>query len=657
MHWLHRAAERACLRGLDALDLPIGAPAAEAWARIEAVAALGPVELSRRLAAALRIAAAELDGVDLESEPLIPDKLARKYHVIALRRDERTITVATADPMDMEAEQALSFATGRRVIFELAAPSAIEDAMSVTTNVERAVSALLSKVGADDAENVRLVEETSPEQISRRDVDAAPIVKLASLMLSEAVAQGASDIHIEPGSGRLGVVRFRIDGVMRPYLELPPSAITRIVSRIKVLAKLDIADRMRPQDGRARIQVRDRTYDLRVSTVPTREAEKAVVRILRPDTMKALDGLELLPEEMARLRQILSYRDGLVVLTGPTGSGKTTTLYAAVRELANGSVNVMTVEDPVEYEMAGVTQLQVDVKKGLTFASALRSILRQDPDVILVGEIRDAETASIAAQAAMTGHLVLATLHTNDAMSIVTRLVELGVDRPTIAAILRGSIAQRLIRKLCVECAEPIVFPLFSDEERLMRQYGVSPNRRATGCRRCATTGYQGRLAIVEVAVVTPSLAEQIVRGDSAASLQRSAMALGMKSLRNVALEWAARGETTLQEVERVLGDVAPDTSTEHADLLTRISMPLDFGTLARQVPELPPLPQVSEVSEVSEVADVAVPLPRVEGPRERRGGSPDRRSARRPLESDPPPPKAKRAPAKKRQKKGDDAS
>jgi type II secretory ATPase GspE/PulE/Tfp pilus assembly ATPase PilB-like protein len=557
MHWLQSAAARADIPGIEDLTLPFNVAPAEIWESAARASTLSPRELASRLAAVLRLKAADLDSVEAPAKPLIPEKLARKHHVFPLRGDDRTITVATSDPTDLDAEKALSFATGRRIIFELAAPTDIADALNAAFSVERAVEVLLNKVGADaDADAVRLVEDLAPEEVSLRDVDSAPIVKLTNLLLSDAVQQRASDIHVEPGTSRGGLVRFRIDGVMRQYMELPPSAVTRIVSRIKVLAKLDIADRMRPQDGRARIQVANKSYDLRISTVPTQEAEKAVVRILRSDTLRSLDEMRLTPPELMRMRQLLSFREGLVVVTGPTGSGKTTTLYAAVREIANGEVNVMTVEDPVEYQFNGVTQIQVDAKKGVTFASALRSVLRQDPDVILVGEIRDAETAQIAAQAALTGHLVLATLHTNDAMSSVTRLTELGLDRATIAATLRGSIAQRLVRRVCPDCVQPVSVPLFLDEERLAEQYGEKPTVRAIGCRRCAGTGYNGRLPVVEVALITGSLSEQISTGASAGMLQRAATEQGMWPMRNVALERVASGETTLQEIDRVLGEM-----------------------------------------------------------------------------------------------------
>ncbi len=588
MHWLLRAAARAQIPGLAGLNLPVDAPPAESWEMITRVAHVPTRELVVRLAGALRLSPADLDLLDPPAHPLIAEKLARKHHVFPIRQDDRALYVATADPTDLRAEQEISFASGKRVVFQLASYEEVSEALSAAFSMERAVEALLDKVGSSDADAVRLVEESAPEEVSQRDVEAAPIVKLTNLVLVDAVAQGASDIHIEPGGSRGGVVRFRIDGVMRQYMELPPSAVTRIVSRIKVLAKLDIADRLRPQDGRARIQVGEKAFDLRISTVPTHEAEKAVVRILRSDTLRSLDEMRLAPPEMLRMRQLLSHREGMLLVTGPTGSGKTTTLYAAIREIANGEVNVMTVEDPVEYELAGVTQLQVETKKGVTFATALRSILRQDPDVILVGEIRDGETAAVAAQAALTGHLVLGTLHTNDAMGTVARLTELGLDRATIAATLRGAVAQRLIRRLCSDCAKPIIGPLYADEERLAEQYGTPPTMRAVGCKRCANTGFSGRLPVVEVAVITQALSDQLVGGASANQLQRAAIAQGMWPMRSAALERVSSGETTLHEVERVLGDPSREDGTPMREMSDTLSEPLEVMALIDPVAQAP---------------------------------------------------------------------
>jgi Tfp pilus assembly pilus retraction ATPase PilT/CheY-like chemotaxis protein len=334
------------------------------------------------------------------------------------------------------------------------------------------------------------------------------------------------------------------------------AALNRVVSRIKILGKLDIADRLRPQDGRTRIEVDGRTYDLRLATVPTREAEKVVVRILDPEGSKTLEALSVPEPELSRLRHLLSHRDGIVVVTGPTGSGKTTTLYAALREISTGEVNIMTVEDPVEYELKGITQIQVEPKRGVTFASALRALLRQDPDVIFVGEIRDLETAEIAVQASMTGHLVLATLHTNDAVGVVPRLTDLGLDRASIAATLRGALAQRLLRRVCNHCVAPREGPLTPEELRLATNYQVEPAVRTAGCKRCGQTGYRGRLPIVEVFTASPELEDLIAHGGSPAEMLRAVTSTGMRPMREVALDLVRAGTTSLQEVERVLGEL-----------------------------------------------------------------------------------------------------
>ncbi len=559
MHWLVNAAVRAGLPGAKTANIPPSAPLSVAWEQLARELRIPEASLAAAVAPTLRVGLADFERAEAKASRLVPEKVARKHGVFALRESDRELTVASSDPQDYEAERDLGFASGRRIVFELAAPSMITNQLTGSYSADRIVENLLASADSTLADAVRVVEDMEPEVVAQGDVESAPLVKLANLVLSEAVVQRASDIHIEPGGTKGGVIRFRIDGVMRQHMVLPSAAVNRIVSRIKVLGKLDIADRMRPQDGRARIQVLNKSYDLRISTVPTRDAEKAVIRILRPDMAKTLNDVGLQDYELQRIRQLIGQRDGIVVVTGPTGSGKTTTLYAALSDVATSEVNVMTVEDPIEYELAGVTQIQVEPKRNVTFASALRSILRQDPDVIFVGEIRDTETAEVAAQAAATGHLVLATLHTNDAMSAVSRLADLGLDRATIASVLRGAVAQRLIRRLCADCAERITGPLKELEERLAAQLGVRPAYRAVGCARCNQTGYRGRIPVVEVALVSSSMMDQIVAGATAPALERMAVTQGMRPLREVVLDHVRKGETTLEEVERVLGEVADD--------------------------------------------------------------------------------------------------
>ncbi|MEX2153252.1 MAG: ATPase, T2SS/T4P/T4SS family [Gemmatimonadaceae bacterium] len=563
MHWLAAAAARAGMKGADVLVIPGDVGLIDSWEIASRTLGVSAAELASSIAPTFGLAEADFEKAEGRALSLLPERIARKYHVFPLREDERHLVVATADPTNIEVEHAIGFAAGRRPIFELAPPSAIDEALFEAYNADRAMDQLLNGVEEQVADAVRIVEELEPEAVAAAEVESAPVVKLANLILRDAVMQGASDIHIEPGA-KGGTVRFRVDGVMRQYMHLPMVALNRVVSRIKVLGKLDIADRIRPQDGRSRVSIDGRPVDLRISTVCTRDAEKAVIRILRPENTRKLDEVGITPRELARLRQLLNCRDGIVIVTGPTGSGKTTTMYSAIREIATGEVNISTVEDPVEYELAGITQIQVDPKRGITFANSLRALLRQDPDVIFVGEIRDSETAQIAAQAAMTGHLVLATMHTNDAMAAIARLLDLGLDRQTIATTLRGCLAQRLIRRVCPDCAQPLIGSLTEEEETLGARYGVLPLSRAMGCKRCGNTGYRGRLPLVEVSVITPALADMIAGGATSHALQRAAVGQGMAPMRDVAIARVRRGETTLQEVERVIGDHIEDQAQEN---------------------------------------------------------------------------------------------
>ncbi|HKV71023.1 MAG TPA: type II/IV secretion system protein [Gemmatimonadales bacterium] len=533
-HWLADVLVKQGVAEGASLDIAEDASPDHAWAAAARIARMTPEEVAKRVAANARCAVANLDSAEPRALSLVPESLARKHLVFPLRESDRTLVVATWNPADLDAEQALGIAAGRAITFEVAPPAAIAQATDLRYAPDDVVSQLLDRTGLMEEIDVTVVEEQGPEAVVAHDLDAAPVVKLTAIILADAVKSGASDIHLEPGRDG-GQVRFRVDGVLRTYMRIPMVALNRVISRIKVMGKLDIADRLRPQDGRARVQLAGKVVDLRLSTVPTRDAEKAVIRILDPTSTKRLEDLNVPALELQRFRKLLLNRDGIVVVTGPTGSGKTTTLYAALREVATGEVNVMTVEDPVEYEMPGMTQIQVEPKRGVTFASALRSILRQDPNVIFVGEIRDLETAEIAVQAAYTGHLVLATIHANDAAGAIDRFIDLGLDRSKVTGTLRGALAQRLIRRLCAACAQPVDGSLTPSEQTLARRYGVKPVRRAVGCDACAQTGYLGRMSVMEVMTGTTTS--------------------GMRPMREVALERVAAGETTLEEVERVLGD------------------------------------------------------------------------------------------------------
>jgi type II secretory ATPase GspE/PulE/Tfp pilus assembly ATPase PilB-like protein len=553
--WLVSAAERAGLRASKPISLTGNSTARAVWAAVAAGYEVDELRLAGLVATHFGVKTAELDTASAEALALVPERVARRYRVVPLRVENRRLIVAGSDPLDLDAENALRFATGHSVAMEIAAPSAIDHALDALYESTGAGD-LVTGIEGELAGAVRVVEEVRPEVVQSQDVEAAPVIRLANLILRDAVRQNASDVHIEPVRGG-GAVRFRVDGVLRPYIQMPVGVLHRVVSRYKVMAELDIADRMRPQDGRARVEIEGKAFDMRLSTVPTRDAEKAVIRILNPQGAKRLEDVGLPDAHVARIRQLLTNRSAIILVSGPTGSGKTTTLYAGLREVATGEVNVMSVEDPVEYEMAGVTQIQVETRRNVTFASALRAILRQDPDVIFVGEIRDPETAKVAVQASMTGHLVLATVHTNDAASAATRLCDLGVDRAAVASALRGVVAQRLVRRICNECAQPVNGKMTEVEKVLAERFGTDPVVRPVGCMRCSGSGYNGRIPLAEVLMVNAEVEGIIATGGTIAEVERAGIANGMQSLREGALERVRAGETSLQEVERVLGEGA----------------------------------------------------------------------------------------------------
>src|SRR5262245_14840946 len=377
------------------------------------------------LATRFRLKLADLQRLDATVKEKVPEQLARRYRVLPLRVTDSYLEVATANPFDLDAEKALAFATAREIRPVLLDPSKIAEKLDELYRPDKTIDKLLE--GMDSGSEVVQLADQPPEEISISAEQASqrPVVRLVDLIVSEGILSRASDIHIEPEEGGVAV-RYRIDGVLRQVMKIPRQAGLPLISRIKIMSSLDIADRLRPQDGRARVAVNGQPVDLRVSTLPAALGEKVVIRILDSRaTVKSLDSLGFNPGERESINRLLENHEGVVLVTGPTGSGKSTTLYSMIRSIMSEGVNIVTVEDPVEYRMQGIVQVQVQEKAGLTFAAALRSILRQDPNVILVGEIRDRETAQIAVQASLTGHLVLSTLHTNDAANAVTRLVDI----------------------------------------------------------------------------------------------------------------------------------------------------------------------------------------------------------------------------------------
>jgi type II secretory ATPase GspE/PulE/Tfp pilus assembly ATPase PilB-like protein len=522
------------------------------WETLVAQSVVSDEQILDALSTRFRLKICDLTQLDAKVKDGIPEALARRYRILPLRLTDSFLEVATANPFDLDAEKALAFATAREVRTLLLSPSKIAEKLDEMYKPEKSLDKLLDSMEGS-AELVQLADQQAAEEIniSAEEASQRPVVRLVDLIISEGILSRASDIHIEPEEGGVAV-RYRIDGVLRQVMKIPRAAGLPLISRIKIMSSLDIADRLRPQDGRARVAVNSQPIDLRVSTLPASLGEKVVIRILDPRaTVKSLDSLGMIAGEVEAINTLLQNHEGIILVTGPTGSGKTTTLYSAIRQIQSEGVNIVTVEDPVEYRIAGIVQVQVQEKAGLTFASALRSILRQDPNVLLVGEIRDKETAQIAVQASLTGHLVLSTLHTNDAPNAVTRLVDIGVEAYKIAAALRGVVAQRLMRKLCVTCKEVW---MESPPDRIKRWVPVgTPLYRAAGCPDCTMTGYRGRFSIVEVLIVTPEVERRIASGATADKISEAARNSGMKTLWDSGLAHVLRGESTIDELMRVV--------------------------------------------------------------------------------------------------------
>jgi type IV pilus assembly protein PilB len=486
---------------------------------------VAPAELAAALAEQLNL---PVSADPLEPQPaalqLLPQELARRLRVVPLRVTRRTLALAMADPLDLATAEDVRFRTGRRVEVEVASESAVLRCLegAYGSDLERLVADL--EAGGGDP------EAGGDQDTLERVAAAAPVVQLVDGLLTEAGDAGASDLHLEPSASGLGV-RLRVDGVLRSIRTLPPRVHPVVVSRLKILSGMDIAVRRRPQDGGFRFPLGNRSAALRVSTLPSDRGEKVVVRILEPDSApESLDRLGMSGPDLARVRRVISSGQGVLLATGPTGSGKSSTLQAALREVDRVRLNVTTLEDPVEYPVPGATQVQMDPRSGLTFPAALRAVLRQDPDVVMVGEIRDVETAEIAMAAAVTGHLVLSTLHTTDAPSALTRLLHMGVPPYLVAAGVSGVVAQRLVRTLCSRC-------------------GGDPRIQCSGCR----DGYRGRTGIFQVLVMTDALREAVVRGASTPTLRRLAREAGMGFLADDARRQVAEARTSPHEVSRVV--------------------------------------------------------------------------------------------------------
>lgn len=482
--------------------------------------------------------------IDRRAVSEIPERLARKRLVIPISYQGKSLVLAMADPLDVEAVDDVRLTTGLSVVPVVATP----------TQIQYAIEKYLASADALQ-EVVEAVREQHEEEAVIPDEDA-PVVRLVNQIIREAVMDQASDIHIEPSEHSVRV-RYRVDGVLHERMQLPLSVRAGLTSRIKIMADLDISERRRPQDGRIALSVNNRPIDIRVATLPTPSGEGIVLRVLNHDVeLHTLGDLGMRADHLATMQRFLSRPWGAVLVSGPTGSGKTTTLYAGISRINEPTRKIITIEDPIEYRIPGITQMAVNPSIGLTFAALLRTVLRSDPDVVLVGEIRDPETAEIAIRAALTGHLVLSSIHTNDAPSALTRLVDMQVEPYITSSALVGVVAQRLARRLCRKCRkrcritpETALAAGFTQEEveQGLRLY------RAVGCDECSGTGYRGRVGLFEIMEITEEIQRLFLREAPAEQLRSAALEAGMRSLRRDALDKVKDGTTSLDEVARVV--------------------------------------------------------------------------------------------------------
>jgi len=488
---------------------------------------------------------------------LVPVDLAQKYTLMPINRASGTLIVAIADPSNITAEDELKFVTNYNIEFVVASEDSIKAAIDRYYDAGVSLDDALKEFN-DDVVIAEDEEDFDVNELAKASEDA-PVVKLVNLILTDAIRKSCSDIHIEPYEKSFRV-RYRIDGVLYEVMKPPIKLKDAITSRIKIMAQLDIAERRLPQDGRIKIKLgKGKEMDYRVSVFPTLFGEKVVLRLLDKSNLQ-LDMTKLGFEEkqLADFKVAIHQPFGMVLVTGPTGSGKTTTLYSALSELNQTTENISTAEDPVEFNLPGINQGQMNDAIGLNFATALRSFLRQDPDIIMVGEIRDFETAEIAVKAALTGHMVLSTLHTNDAPSTINRLLNMGIEPFLVSSSVNLVLAQRLARKVCVECAEPIEVPkqALLDVQANPDEIGIYQLKKGAGCHHCNETGYKGRIALYEVMVVGDEVKEFILNGASSTEIKREAIRLGMKSMRQSGLAKLKQGVTTIDEVVRC---TAPD--------------------------------------------------------------------------------------------------
>jgi type IV pilus assembly protein PilB len=529
------------------------------------------VEIARALSDQLGIPFIDLTAMSISPAALqeVPERLAKKHHILPVAVIQKELHLAMADPLKFEALQDVRFTSNCTIIPLLATGSDIKRGIQQHYSKEKGDTIDDIVKGMAGEQPIEVQESgtfETKDADDRRRSESAPIVRMVNLIISQAVETGASDIHIEPGRAAL-LIRNRVDGLLRQSLEAPKWVQGPVISRIKVMSKLDIAEKRLPQDGRVAIKVGQKSLDLRVSTIPGTHGEKVVIRLL--DSSKVTNSLEAMgldEPELRAMQLLISRPQGIVLVTGPTGSGKTTTLYGMLQSLHSIERNITTIEDPVEYELAGINQPATQEKIGLTFGNMLRALLRQDPDVIMLGEMRDAETTNIALQASITGHLVLSTMHTGNAVATVTRLRNIGVPPYVIASAINGILAQRLVRAICQNCRKPSP-PSEADVARLASLTNMSRLQAfaGSGCVMCNGTGYKGRTAVYEILTFTANMRALVSSNAPEIELRREAASSGMKTLLQAALAKVHAGKTTLSELFRVieLDEIDRDSARE----------------------------------------------------------------------------------------------
>ena len=528
--------------------------------------------IAKALASQLKIPFLRLGNVEIPKEvtDLVPQAMAENYMLLPVKVIKKQLVIAMANPLEFYAMDDLRFITQMSIFVTVAPQNDILSAIHKFYPIQNFGKTLGVDVGF--AENIEIVGQAKEKEHNVQDLlnltELPPVVRFTNTVLAEAIKMKASDVHIEPQKDNV-VIRYRIDGIMREIMQIDKQIHLSLVSRIKIISNMDISIRRKPQDGRAQVKVGNSRYDLRISTLPASYGEKVTIRILNPNAggMKITD-LGFSEKDFRHFTEAIGRPQGIILVTGPTGSGKSSTLYTALKQLNSSKVNIVTVEDPVEFDMAGINQVQINPKAGVTFADGLRSILRQDPDIVMVGEIRDGETAKIAFQAAQTGHLVLSTLHTNDAPSAITRLLDMDVDSFVIADSLLAVIGQRLVRGVCKKCKipDPLTPQIFEQLETFTKPDRTKKFWKGAGCEACQYSGYMGRLGIFEILMITPAIKEILSRNVAAVTIRKAADKEGFTTLNMDGIAKAFMGLTTIEEVFRVAPPEYDDAAQESLD-------------------------------------------------------------------------------------------